>query len=213
MFWMVFVAGGAAGASAGSWGRRLLLLLRRGVRPPALWCEVGVAVLWSVLAAAVFSGALPWWWAPVPLGLGWLAVLLSACDVVARRLPDALTLPAYPLLWGLLAGAAHWGGPSGLLPGAVAGCVLHAGTYLLIRLVSARSMGAGDVKLSGTLGAVVGAVSVPAVMLSIVAAAVLTLLSAWRWQEDGVPHGPAMLAPAWLAAAFPTAIAGQPGMW
>lgn len=209
---MVLIVGGAAGALAGRLGRGLLCALRRGVRPPALWCECGVAVLWAGASAATAVGALPWWWLPVPLGLGWLAVLLAVCDVVARRLPDALTLPAYPGLLVLLGTAAFWGDVPGLLPGAVAGAALYAGVYLLVRLFVADAMGPGDVKLSGVLGAAVGAVSVPAVLLAVVTAAVLTLISAWRWRRTEVPHGPAMLLPAWLVTTFPAGAAWQAGM-
>lgn len=205
---MVVLAGGAAGGLAGRLGRGLLRALRRGVHPPTWWCECGVAALWAVVSTTAASGALPWWWLPVPLALGWLAVLLIACDVVARRLPDALTLPAYPGMLVLLAVAARWGDVPDLLPGAAAGAVLHAGVYLLVRLLAAGAMGPGDVKLSGVLGAAVGAVSVPAVLLAVVAAAVLTLISAWRWRQREVPHGPAMLVPAWLVTAFPAGVAG-----
>lgn len=167
-----------------------------------------MAVLWVVLLVRASSGVLPWWWLPVPLWLAWLAVLLSACDLAARRLPDALTLSAYPVVALLLGVAAWWGRTPLLLGGALVGAVLHAGTYLLVRAVSVRAMGAGDVKLACTLGAVVGAVSLPAVALSMFAAAVITLAFAPRCRVSGVPHGPAMLVPAWLLVAFPVVSGG-----
>src|SRR5699024_6443348 len=93
---VVPVLGSAScGALAGWGGKRLLLRLRRGVRPPPGWCEGVTAVLWAVLALRSVLGApevtamvvpvrpgVPWWWLPVPLVLGWFAVLLGTCDVL-----------------------------------------------------------------------------------------------------------------------------------
>lgn len=200
---------GAVGAGLGRAGRRLLETIC-GVRLPRPWCEVGIAMLWATVAARVESGALPVWWSMLPLVLSWLAVVLVACDLLASRLPDVLTLPAYPVFVILLVVAGLWGRRPWLLLGALAGAVLFAGVYAVVRRISAASMGPGDVKLAGSLGAVVGAVSVPAVVLCMVAAAVLTLVPAWRARGGPVAHGPAMLAPAWLVTAFP-AVSTPPG--
>ncbi|WP_188988907.1 prepilin peptidase [Saccharopolyspora thermophila] len=187
--------GAAAGFGAGWVGRVVLLSARRGVVPPRWCCEAAVGLLWTVVAVRV-AGGMPVWWAPVPLLLGWLAVLLVVCDVRAARLPDVLTLPACPVAAVLVCGAATQ--RPGVLGGAVGGVVLFAGTYLLVRVVAPRSMGPGDVKLAGSLGTVVGAVSPVAVLAVMAVAALSTLLVALR-TRGGVPHGPAMLAPAWLA--------------
>ncbi|MGW5644165.1 prepilin peptidase [Saccharopolyspora sp. NPDC003752] len=196
---LIGIAGGAAGFGAGRLGRLLLCSARRGVRPPRMWCELAVGLLWTVVAVRAATG-MPLWWVAVPLLLGWLAVLLTACDVLASRLPDVLTLPAYPVAAVLLAVAAV-PRPDVLLGGA-AGAVVFAGTYLLVRVVSPGAMGPGDVKLAGSLGAVVGAVSLPAVLFVMAAAAALTLVAALWARIGGVPHGPAMLAPAWLVTTF-----------
>jgi leader peptidase (prepilin peptidase)/N-methyltransferase len=164
-----------------------------------MWCEVPVGLLWTVVAIRAATG-MPLWWAAIPLSLGWLAVLLTVCDVLAARLPDVLTLPAYPVAAALL-GIAALHEPAVLI-GAVAGVAIFAGTYLLVRVVSPSAMGPGDVKLAGSLGAVVGAVSLSAVLLVMAAAAALTLVAALWKRGGGIPHGPAMLAPAWLITAF-----------
>jgi leader peptidase (prepilin peptidase) / N-methyltransferase len=205
------VVGGVVGSGAGWSGRWLLGRIRRGVRVPKPWCEVAVAVVWATVVGRAAVGGLPLWWSAVPLLLGWLAVLLTACDVLVARLPDALTLPAYPVAAVVLGFAGFCGRRPELLFGAVAGAVVFAGTYALVRLVSAASLGPGDVKLAGTLGAAVGAVSVSAVLVSMLAAALLTLVSAWRMRRPGVAHGPAMLVPAWLVTAFPPGPALQGG--
>ncbi|MCI2420181.1 prepilin peptidase [Saccharopolyspora sp. K220] len=200
MFMLIGIVGGAAGFGAGRLGRLLLCRARRGVRPPRLWCEVAVGLLWTVVAFRAAAG-MPLWWAAVPLLLGWLAVLLTVCDVLAARLPDVLTLPAYPVAAVLLAVAAVH--RPGVLIGTVGGALLFFGVYLLVRVVSSSAMGPGDVKLAGSLGAVVGAVSLTAVLVVMVAAAATTLVAAVCLRRGGIPHGPAMLAPAWLATTFP----------
>ncbi|GAB3674075.1 hypothetical protein GCM10027597_10590 [Saccharopolyspora tripterygii] len=159
---------------------------------PAGWCEGVIAVAWAVVGLR----GMPWWWIAVPLLLAWGGVLLSACDLRVHRIPDALTLPAYPVLTALL-GLAAWHRPEIAL-GSVAGLVLFGGTYLLVRLVAPRAMGGGDVKLAGVLGAAGGAVSVPAVAGIIAAAAAFTLVATLSRRVGAVAHGPAMIVPSWL---------------
>ncbi|MDR7303300.1 prepilin peptidase [Haloactinomyces albus] len=205
--------GGIAGLGAGRCGTELLRRLRRGVRPPALCCEGGVALLWALVAVRIVAGALPLWWAAVPLLVGWLAVVLTTCDLLAGRLPDALTLSAYPATAAVLGLAACGGGVPGMASRALLGVVLFAGSYACVRLVSPSAMGAGDVKLAGSLGAVAGAVSPGAVLLTMAAAAVVTIAAAGVARRATVPHGPAMLLPAWLVTAFPSATSWQAGAW
>lgn len=194
----------AAGAGAGAAGARLLRRLPRGVRVPAGACAAAVALAWC--AVAVRAGELPLWWLPVPLVLGWAGVLLGAADLLARRLPDALTLPAYPVVTVLLGLAAAGTGDAGLPYRALAGAVLWAGGYAAVRLVAPGALGGGDVKLAGTLGAIAAAVSWPGLLLAVLAATALTTavsLSALVFGGRGeVPHGPAMLASTWLIALF-----------
>ncbi|MHA6800494.1 prepilin peptidase [Bounagaea algeriensis] len=193
---------GLLGAAAGRLGRSVLLRLSRGVRPPAGWCELGTAALWAVAAVRWFLPGVSWWWLPVPLVLAWFGVLLGVCDVRACRLPDGLTLPLYPVLGLLLAAASFGAGRPRLAATAAVGCVLCGGAYLLVRLVLGDALGPGDVKLAGALGAAVGGVSLQAVAGMVVVSAVLTALLGrlLRCRDQGrdVPHGPALLAPAWL---------------
>ncbi|HEX2131470.1 MAG TPA: A24 family peptidase [Actinophytocola sp.] len=197
-----------AGALTGLAGRHLLARLRRGTIIHSGWLAGGVAVLWAVLGWRVSVGAVPAWWLPVPMVLTWFAVLLTATDLRHRRLPDALTLSAYPVVGAAALAAATAGGGSRVAASAFAGavtfCVLHA----MVHLASPTSLGAGDVKLSGSVGAVLGAVGWPAMVLGSVLAAMLTLavrvVAPRRWR-DGVPHGPGMLAATSLIALFPGA--------
>jgi leader peptidase (prepilin peptidase)/N-methyltransferase len=54
--------------------RRSLGRLRRGARVQPPWCELGVALAWGAVGAAVGVGVVPALWLPALLGLGWLAV-------------------------------------------------------------------------------------------------------------------------------------------
>lgn len=202
-----------AGGLAGAAGRVLLARLRRGTSVHSGWCELTVAALWAVLAWRLARGHLPWWWLPVPLLLGWLAVLLAVTDLRHRRLPDALTLPAYPVAMIVLALAAALGGRWPLLIGAALGTALFVAVHATARLLRPGCLGAGDVKLSATLGAVLGAIGWPALVLATWLAALTTLalriaaprrFSA-RW-HNGIPHGPGLLGATCLIAAFPAGL-------
>jgi leader peptidase (prepilin peptidase)/N-methyltransferase len=191
------------GIVMGGAGRLLLGRLARGVvlRPP--WCELAGGVSSALLGWRATAGVLPWWWLPVPLLLAWLAVPLAAADLARRRLPDALTLPAYPVLGLVVALAAACGPDPGLGLRAVLGVLLFGGAHAVVRVLAPAALGAGDVKLAGSLGAVLGAVGWTALVVAAVLAAVITLLLAVSRRRSVAPHGPGLLLATWLVAAFP----------
>ncbi len=196
---LTVLAATASGLAAGAGGAVLLRRIPRGVRIPPLVCAVVVAALWVMVGARTSELSL-WWW-PVPLVLSWAGVLLGGADLVARRLPDALTLPAYPVVAVLVGIAAAGAGDAEPLVRAVGGALLWAGGYALVRLVSPDALGGGDVKLAGSLGALTAAPSWSGLLLAVLAATALTVAVAGPARLFGyrdVPHGPAMLAAAWL---------------
>ncbi|HWE88393.1 MAG TPA: A24 family peptidase [Pseudonocardiaceae bacterium] len=204
----------AGGAIAGAIGRRWLRGLRRGAvfRPP--WCEVAVAAAWAVLGWRWLAGLLPGWWLPVPLLLAWFGVLLAAVDLAHRRLPDAVTLTAYPALGIGLIAAALFGPRGGLGLGGLVGAMAFGGAHAVVHFVAPRSLGRGDVKLAGSLGAVLGALGWPALVLATVLASLITVGLALFAGRTGLrsrlarrtaPHGPGLLIATWLMAAFPGA--------
>lgn len=211
---------GAAGLLAGAAGRGLLARLRRGARVRAGPCELACGVLFALAAARWTAGGLPGWWLPVPLVLTALAVPLAAADLMHSRLPDALTLPAYGLIGGSLGVAALVTNDGDLPVAAALGCLVFGVAHLVVHVLAPSSLGAGDVKLAGSLGGVLGALGWPALLVAALLASLLTLLlslgsrlkraAAWR---SGVPHGPALLLATWLVAVFPGAGAtvGLPG--
>lgn len=186
---------GCAGLVAGWLARRVLARLPRGARVRRGWCELGVAMLWAVSGWAAA-------WTPVLLVLGWLTVALTATDLLHHRLPDALTLPAAPVAVLLLVPA---GGQVALR--ATLGAGLLVAAHTAVHLAAPAALGAGDVKLAGTVGAVLGGVSWSALLLGPALAALLTaavavagLLVGRLGRSDPLPHGPAMLASTWVLA-------------
>ncbi|WP_246076798.1 prepilin peptidase [Amycolatopsis cihanbeyliensis] len=200
----------AAGAGAGLTGWWLLGRARPPAATPAASCALATALLAAVVAGRWWGQAWPDWWLPVPLVLTAFGVPLALADLAHRRLPDVLTLPLYAAV-GLALGIAATAAPdAALATSALLGALVFGGAHLLMHLAAPRALGAGDVKLAGSLGAVLGvggwAVLVLAACLSAVAAAsmaaVARLSRAGRWR-DGVPHGPGLIAAAWLVTVFP----------
>ncbi|MFD9963026.1 prepilin peptidase [Amycolatopsis sp. NPDC058986] len=202
---LLFAVAGAATAPATA------ALLRRADAPIAVPPAAGLVALGlGVVCWRWQSGGWPGWWLPVPCLLTVLAVPLALADLRHLRLPDVLTLPAYPAFAAAFATAAATGGGPALAGRALAGVAVFGGAHALIHLCAPGSLGAGDVKLSGVLGAVLAAVGWPAVLLGAVAAALLSVALAMcrgstRGQAPGVPHGPGLLAAAWLCAVLPSA--------
>jgi leader peptidase (prepilin peptidase)/N-methyltransferase len=112
---------------------------------------------------ALLAHSLPLAIATMVFGL--FLLILAALDAEHQWLPDALTLPLIPL--GLLAAWIGWGPP--LLDralGAVAGAGLLWGlAWLYRRLRGREGIGGGDPKLLAGIGAWVGVLQLPMVLL------------------------------------------------
>ncbi len=198
-----------AGAATGTAGQTLLSRLRRGATVHKGPVAIAVAALWALAGWRAETGHLPWWWLPIPLVVAWFAVTLTVVDLKHRRLPNPLTLAAYPAIAATTVLAATQSGWH-VAQGALLGATLLGATYLAVHLLRPTAMGAGDVKLSGSQGAVLGAVGWPAVLVGTTLAALLTLAlhaaapkrhrTTWR---TGIPHGPALLAATYVIATFP----------
>jgi leader peptidase (prepilin peptidase)/N-methyltransferase len=144
---------------------------------------------------------------PLPLAgatmlLGWMLLLIAALDAEHQWLPDALTLPLVAL--GLLSGWAGLGPP--LLDraiGAAAGWLVLVLLGLAYRVLRGREgLGGGDPKLLAAIGAWLGALHLPFVLLG---AGLLGLAAALamkvRGREVGrttrLPLGTFMALAAW----------------
>jgi len=138
--------------------------------------------------------------------LGLIAVALTEIDLAVQRLPDRLTLPAYPALIVLLSLAAVFdGNGAALIRALLGGLVLIAG-YLLLWLASARQLGGGDIKLAGLVGLALGWLGWPTLItgasLGFVLAGIagLALLMTRRISRRAeISFGPYVLAGALLA--------------
>ena len=138
---------------------------------------------------------------PAYLTFAALGVALALIDLEHRRLPDVLTLPAYPVLAVLLLLDAD---PDALLRAAIGGGVLFALYFVLWWLTG--GMGFGDVKLSGTIGAMLAYVSWGALLtggflgfLLGAVAGVLLMLLRGAGRRTAVPFGPFMILGAWAS--------------
>jgi prepilin peptidase CpaA len=97
-----------------------------------------------------------------------LAVVAGWADYRSRRIPNWLTVSGFAVGVGLNVAAAGWAGLKTSLLGAALGLLL------LLPFVLLRSLGAGDWKLAGALGAFVGAgVLVNLLMGSILVAGIM----------------------------------------
>jgi len=139
--------------------------------------------------------------------LGVLGVALAAIDIAVQRLPDRLTLPAYPIVISLFAVAAVVGPDPGALPRALLGGAVLAGSFLVLALLRPGQLGTGDIKLAGLLGIALGWLGWPVLLIgSALGFVLLTLfslamLAARRVTlRSDVSFGPFMLAGALVAA-------------
>jgi leader peptidase (prepilin peptidase)/N-methyltransferase len=138
---------------------------------------------------------------------GALGVALAAIDIAVKRLPDPLTLPAYPILIAMLAAAALISGDAAALGRAVLGCLALSGCFLALALIRPGKLGGGDIKLAGLTGLVLGWLGWPALItgtaLAFVLSAIvgLALLAARRITlQSAMSFGPFLVGGAVLAA-------------
>ncbi len=134
-----------------------------------------------------------------------ISIALTAIDLDTHRLPDAIVLPAYPVLAALLAAAAIAAGDLESAARAAAGAGILFAAYLTLALISPRGMGMGDVKLAGVIGLMLGWYGWAALAVGALAAFILgglvgvALIAARRASRNtGIPFGPWMLGGAWV---------------
>ncbi len=137
---------------------------------------------------------------------GVLGVALATIDIAVQRLPDRLTLPAYPVLITLLAGAAIAGHDFAALMRALLGGLALAGAYLVLALLRPGQLGGGDIKLAGIAGLALGWLGWPILIAGaalgfvLSALASLALLAARRITlQSAICFGPFLIGGALLA--------------
>jgi leader peptidase (prepilin peptidase) / N-methyltransferase len=134
--------------------------------------------------------------------LALVSVALTFIDVTHRRLPDLLTLPAYPVAIVALVVATPFvpHGPTHLVH-AVIGLAGALAFYLVLAFVYPAGIGWGDVKLSGLLGLYLGWAGLSALVIGLAAGFVLAavagvaLIAAGRaTRRTQIAFGPFMVA-------------------
>jgi leader peptidase (prepilin peptidase)/N-methyltransferase len=140
--------------------------------------------------------------------LGVASALLLCIDLAVHRLPDIIVGPMYLVLLVTLTVAAAPGGDWGRLGRAAAAMALLAAGYFVLAFISPASLGLGDVKLAGLLGAFLGWLGWSQTLLGALSAFVLVglwsgvLLLTRRVQRTGsVAFGPWMILGAVVGAA------------
>ena len=141
-----------------------------------------------------------------------VGLALALIDIDCRRLPDALTLPGYPVLALLLGLGAVLGSDSGSLLRALAGGAAMYAVYFALCFAYPAGMGFGDVKLAGVLGMATGWLGWGAWTVGLFlgffaggAFGLLLVLARRGGRKTAVPFGPFMLLGALVAV-----LAGQP---
>ena len=110
--------------------------------------ELGTAVLFAVMALRFGPDPV----LPAYLYLAAVGLALALIDLDCKRLPDALTLPSYPVVAALLTLGAVLGSDSGQLVRALLGGLAMYALYFALCFAYPAGMGFGDVKLAGVLG-------------------------------------------------------------
>lgn len=138
---------------------------------------------------------------PAHLFLAVIGIALCAVDLRSHRLPNTLTLPAYPVAGALLGAAAIADGDADAAWRALAGMVGLIAFYDLLARINPAGLGYGDVKFSGLLGLYLGWAGWSALVVGTLAAfaagalAGLALILARRARmSSAMPFGPFMLA-------------------
>jgi len=171
--------------------------------------ELATAVSFGLVALGAVAGLWPWAVTPALLAFAAISISLTLIDLDVHRLPDAIVLPAYPVLAALLALASLLTGEWAALAAALAGAGILFAVYFLIAFLAPRGgMGFGDVKLAGVIGLMLGWFGWAPLIVGAFAAflvgglyAIVLLLLRRARRGDGVPFGPWMLVGAWIGIA------------
>jgi len=167
------------------------------VRYPAIEMLTAIA---SFMVAYVFGYSAE---TLVLVPLTWIFIALIFIDIDHMLLPDQLTVP---LLWFVLL-SSIWGvfhSPKDALIGATAGYLSLWSVYWVFKIVTGKEgMGFGDFKLLAVVGAVVGWIKLPMVILLSSAVGAVIGISMMLFGKAGrttqIPFGPYIAIAGWVA--------------
>jgi leader peptidase (prepilin peptidase)/N-methyltransferase len=181
-------------------------LVEEPLPPESRSRRVVLALLTGALFGAMAARFDDSWALPAYLVLTGALVALSWIDLEHYLLPNRIVYPMTVALVVLFAFAAllddDWSAFSrGLIAGAIA-----FGVYFLLHIVSPRSMGFGDVKLSFSLGLALGWLSWEELVLGLFLAflygaviGIIVMIARRRDRKAAIPFGPFMAAGALTA--------------
>ena len=176
-------------------------------------CKTPISARYPIieLLAALLSGGMVWHFGSGLAGLAavlfcYLLIAMTFIDIDTQLLPDDLT---YLLLWsGLLVNLGGTFAPiQDAVVGAIAGYLSLWSVYWIFKLATGREgMGYGDFKLLAALGAWLGWIMLPVVILlsSIVGATVGIFLIVFksRARDNPIPFGPYLAAAGLIALLY-----------
>lgn len=183
------------------WLRRRCRSCHRPISARYPLVELLVAVLFATVAAKFGVSVLAFAMAYLAV----ISVALAAIDLEYMRLPNALTLPAYPVLVVFIVIEAWVTGEWWMVVRALIGAMSLGAFYLLFWLIYPKGMGFGDVKTAGMLGLMLGAVSWSALVVGAISGpliggvvGVVVIVRTRKARGVRIPYGPWLLAGAWL---------------
>lgn len=173
-------------------------------------------VAWWMLHTAAVTGAAFWPVLVAYLYLAAISVAVTLIDLDVRRLPNRIVMPSYVVAGILLVAACSLGAPwHDLLRASIGMAALYA-FYFVVRFISPRGMGGGDVKLAGVVGLYLGWTSWAALAVGAFAAFLiggvfgLVLIAVRRaGRKSAIPFGPWMITGAWVGLL----VGGVVGPW
>lgn len=207
---LAVVLGALLGAVLGrwplaAWAMANLTDERRPERGIRLASCLATAATFAVIAGR-FADASGWAVLPALLVFAAASTVLAIVDLVEKRLPNAVIAPALIAIAVLLVIAAALTGEWLRLAWVLAGGAGMFAVYLVLALISPRSMGMGDVKLAALIGALLGWFGLSCWLVGLVAAFIvggvvaLVALALRRVTLRGsIPFGPSMLVGAMVA--------------
>jgi leader peptidase (prepilin peptidase)/N-methyltransferase len=164
--------------------------------------ELGTALIFAVVGLRFGLDPV----LPAYLYLAAVGLALALIDLDCKRLPDALTLPSYPVAVALLGIAAVLGSDSGDWVRALLGGALMFAVYFALCFAYPAGMGFGDVKLAGVLGLYTAWIGWGAWAVGLFLGfflggvfGVVLILAKRGGRKTAVPFGPFMLLGALLA--------------
>ncbi|GAA3440479.1 prepilin peptidase [Kutzneria kofuensis] len=168
------------------------------VRPRAVIVPV-TGLLFAATALRIEAPSLPAY-----LYFVAVCVALAVIDLAARRLPNAIVLPSYPVIAVLLTASSLWRHDFWPLAWAGIGGALLLVFFTVLATAQPASMGFGDVKLAGLIGLALGYLSWTALLVGAFAGVLLggiaavVLIARGRGRDATFPFGPFLIAGALL---------------